>query len=1109
MGGATRFLFLLTPSPLLHHHCPSLLRLSRHHHHRHHRLPPSFSSIFLHQHHSPLPLNPTTTTTSKCSRQLHIGASSLSHSPSPRISHPWSEFQSLLSNLSSSGYFNRTYGSHEYVAAPGLADNFVHAANACLSFAQDRPNLLGMLPKKDVEILVEYGAPFLFKNGDDSVTRMKSFLTNNVSFEFALVSDKANTVDLMRFLLSYASNLSSSLGTNNVYHRELVESSVRNLLGELAKLSNINPESNLSGSVQSQFPDRYGQMPRTFGQKIEMKRGDWICPSCSFMNFARNMKCLECEEARPKRQLTGGEWECPQCGFCNYWKNMVCLRCDCKQPGEVSLRSGPGYGNGGNASNADVNSRLAANEEKAQRWFSKVSQLDSTSDMSSAIADEDFPEIMPLRKGVNRFVVSTRKTPLERRLADAQYRRNLGNDGTPEGNDLQMGAADKTLDMKVKHSLDDILGRSSASSESRNTENPGETDSKYVPFVPLPADIRMAMEQSNNINFVPFVPFPPDYFAKKDKQHPDEADLTPKANGETSNSVMAGKSNDSKLSVPGMDGVQKSRWTGKSLEGSAVKEPDPLDMSEEAKAERWFRRVAQIKDISELSQIPDEDFPSIMPMRKGVNRFVVSKRKTPLERRLTSQQYRRNLPVVSSDLIEVLSFGLEMFLGKQNMKDNTKQSGADFSEEVVPSVSQVLDQNCATKRDLDVISFEKPGTPPDDGWSIGNSKFKELGLLSKRQEMKIVRTRYSALQVSTMLDRKVLPKATFASGLPRRFEIPRMMFSQRVGPLGHRLVKVLMRRNGPSISHLFFADNSLLFSKASVAECGTIQHILHSYSKASDSLVAKVLKNIYHPNCSFLEAKVSSSSSPIWRSFLWGHGLIEKVFSHKTLADNSLVSSLKTESGEWNVELIRAHFTNEEAEAIISLMPAPALCPDVLCWHKDKLAPKTTLHALWCCPDLKLIILSASPNLSSLTFIKLRRLLVQFLSRLLFAGLRPDLGAKRSVLEVEALAVLRGVEMALESGITSFMVESDSATTVNLVRSRSVILSEVGLYIEDIISKFDNVSFVDINFIPRTANSVAHGLAKFALQVSGNLVWMENVMSSIALLVLEDAHFRL
>ena len=30
--------------------------------------------------------------------------------------------------------------------------------------------------------------------------------------------------------------------------------------------------------------------------------------------------------------------------------------------------------------------------------------------------DEDFPEIVPLRKGVNRFVVNTRKTPLKWRF---------------------------------------------------------------------------------------------------------------------------------------------------------------------------------------------------------------------------------------------------------------------------------------------------------------------------------------------------------------------------------------------------------------------------------------------------------------------------------------------------------------------------------------------------------------------------------------------------------------------------------------------------------------------------------------------------------------------
>lgn len=126
-----------------------------------------------------------------------------------------------------------------------------------------------------------------------------------------------------------------------------------------------------------------------------------------------------------------------RCDFFNYARNTVCLRCDCKRPGEVSASPpntgfGGGYQNGSNSDKADIDSRLAANEEKAQRWFSKISQLDSTSDIST-IADDDFPEIMPLRKGVNRFVVSTRKTPLERRMANSQYQTNLGNDVSSKG----------------------------------------------------------------------------------------------------------------------------------------------------------------------------------------------------------------------------------------------------------------------------------------------------------------------------------------------------------------------------------------------------------------------------------------------------------------------------------------------------------------------------------------------------------------------------------------------------------------------------------------------------------------------------------------------------
>lgn len=69
-----------------------------------------------------------------------------------------------------------------------------------------------------------------------------------------LETDKAQTVDLMKYVLSYASNPTVSLEKTD-YSVELVESSVRNLLNELAKV-------------------------------VNMKAGDWICPRYVIFLFA-------------------------------------------------------------------------------------------------------------------------------------------------------------------------------------------------------------------------------------------------------------------------------------------------------------------------------------------------------------------------------------------------------------------------------------------------------------------------------------------------------------------------------------------------------------------------------------------------------------------------------------------------------------------------------------------------------------------------------------------------------------------------------------------------------------------------------------------------------
>ncbi|KAJ4980161.1 hypothetical protein NE237_010941 [Protea cynaroides] len=917
----------------------------------------------------------------KASEQIHTQTSSVREDyggessgfpPNYRVSHPWPEWSKLLENLRAGGFFdNQSYSSAalegEFSLYENTPEEFICGAHACLSFARSRSDLLGSLSRKDIEVVVQNGLPFLFKNALGSVRRMKSFLVGGGNN--GLEIERADMVDLMRFLLSYTCNPLVVSDRINLINKELVESSVRNLLSELADASRTEQGLDLSGSMSNQSTDGYGQTPRPVGPNIEMKRGDWICLKCSFMNFARNMKCLECNEPRLKRQMTGGEWECPQCDFLNYGRNLVCLRCDCKRPGEAPYgdttpRSVLSYSNGSSLNKADVESRLGENDEKAERWFSKFSQLDKASDLNRAAADEDFPEIMPLRKGVNRFVVSMRKTPLERGLVNAQYQTNLGNDGIPDKNDLHAGDADevnqsKTRETSISQSLDRILGRSSSlsepgssrtivgeitgteSSSSSSSASPQygcseRNNSSYVPFVPLPEDMftkpqkletggeevagnhgslaastnnpagslsgsdesgkssyslqlsgnpqqqiegkeykdqtekserwskkvaelhdvpdlssaisdedfpeimpmrkgenrfvvskkkdrsltsplykrRRAMEQSSNTNFVPFVPFPPDYFAKKDKQPEKEPSTAITGNGtysiagaaegipnvqeKSSTGIVADHAasstslqwlenqhtsseswNTTKASfaesntgavygvpsrassaqrpenlqntsgegwnsgsprrgsaagagygastggspAPRLNNLQtnsdqswnsgsswkesmgsptmgsstprsdnlrassKESWnsgsswkgstgnaigsssqqsqnlqngrenwnrgfSGESLEGSAVKEPDPLDMSQEAKEQRWFKRVAQIKDISELSNNPDEDFPEIMPMRKGVNRFVVSKRKTPLERRLTSPQYRRNLPIVSSDPVK-------------------------------------------------------------------------------------------------------------------------------------------------------------------------------------------------------------------------------------------------------------------------------------------------------------------------------------------------------------------------------------------------------------------------------------------------------------------------
>lgn len=82
-------------------------------------------------------------------------------------------------------------------------------------------------------------------------------------------SERAETIDIVRYLLSYAYGSPVSY----LKDKELTDSAVRNILAEFVSFSGFPQTSSYAESTARQ--NTLGSRPP--GQNIEMKRGDWIC----------------------------------------------------------------------------------------------------------------------------------------------------------------------------------------------------------------------------------------------------------------------------------------------------------------------------------------------------------------------------------------------------------------------------------------------------------------------------------------------------------------------------------------------------------------------------------------------------------------------------------------------------------------------------------------------------------------------------------------------------------------------------------------------------------------------------------------------------------------
>ena len=100
-------------------------------------------------------------------------------------------------------------------------------------------------------------------------------------------------------------------------------------------------------------------------------------------------------------------------------------------------------------------------------------------------------------------------------------------------------------------------------------------------------------------------------------------------------------------------------------------------------------------------------------------------------------------------------------------------------------------------------------------------------------------------------------------------------------------------------------------------------------------------------------------------------------------------------------------------------------------------------------------------------------------------------GALRDSEEVEVMACRKALEFAIDAGFTEIILEGDNAMVMKTISKTQPDLSRLGLIYEDIWCLVASFRSISSNCVRRSANSVAHALARFARLIDNEIVWLE------------------
>ncbi|KAL8526160.1 hypothetical protein ACS0TY_015401 [Phlomoides rotata] len=280
-------------------------------------------------------------------------------------------------------------------------------------------------------------------------------------------------------------------------------------------------------------------------------------------------------------------------------------------------------------------------------------------------------------------------------------------------------------------------------------------------------------------------------------------------------------------------------------------------------------------------------------------------------------------------------------------------------------------------------------------------------------------------------------------------------------------------RGAPRISQLFFADDTLLFGRATATELDCVKHTLDTYAQASGQ--------------QGLSWRVGTGSQIRIREDPWLFDDRGEVIQLEDVAGNGVhmvADLINHTTREWNRETVRNNFPEVIAEHVIAIPLGVDELNDTLFWRvnqcmNEQQQQQVRTGSRWIPPDCGRLKLNSDASVRHGSGTGIAGVLRDSEGRVVWCyaekypvALDVDLA--------EATAIYRGLLLAQEHGVSDLQVESDSQILINAITKDRLDLSYFGRLVRlivDLSKSFDRVSF---SWTRRTGNLVAHRLASFA-----------------------------